>query len=527
MIGVKPQVKRIIESDRLKIMPFVAIAVMLSVSSLLGYAVILPDLADRQNLAAMIGANPAFNILFGRATDLTTTDGFNAWRILALGSMFAALMTIFLVIRNTRGAEEGGQGELVASLPVARTSRLASALIAASIASVLLGTVTFLVSLLVGGGALPTALICAGFALSGMMFAGVAGLAAQVGAQAPTATGLAVGFLGIAYVVRGYSDASADMEWLTWASPLGWISETRPAGENRWWPLALCVLFIAATYTAALAMERRRDFGGALLAQKPGPERAQGLSTSLGGFITRINVGSWLGWLAALALVGYMFGNIGATVGQTLSRNPAMAEYLARGAVTEEQASLGFISMILSILGMLAAVAGIGVFTRMHREEIGHRLEVVLATRVHRGTYLGITALIALLTTGLCLVVAGGTMAFAVSRGDAAVSGSVVFQQALVTIPASWLVLSVGALGVALGTRTAFLGWVAVVVSFAITMFGPMFKAPQWLMNFSPYDHIPAMAATNPDLAPAWWLLGITALVFAAAFAVFRRRDVA
>ena len=57
MIGVKPQVKRIIESDRLKIMPFVAIAVMLSVSSLLGYAVILPDLADRQNLAAMIGAN--------------------------------------------------------------------------------------------------------------------------------------------------------------------------------------------------------------------------------------------------------------------------------------------------------------------------------------------------------------------------------------------------------------------------------------------------------------------------------------
>lgn len=149
------------------------------------------------------------------------------------------------------------------------------------------------------------------------------------------------------------------------------------------------------------------------------------------------------------------------------------------------------------------------------------------ATRVHRGTYLGITALIALLTTGLCLVVAGGTMAFAVSRGDAAVSGSVVFQQALVTIPASWLVLSAGALGVALGTRTAFLGWVAVVVSFAITMFGPMFKAPQWLMNLSPYDHIPAMAATNPDLAPAWWLLGITALVFAAAFTVFRRRDVA
>lgn len=44
-----------------------------------------------------------------------TPEQFNAWRALALGSMFAGLMAAPTVVRNPRAQEGSGQAELLAS----------------------------------------------------------------------------------------------------------------------------------------------------------------------------------------------------------------------------------------------------------------------------------------------------------------------------------------------------------------------------------------------------------------------------
>ena len=78
-------------------------------------------------LAATLGANPALSLVFGPARDLSTADGFNAWRAGQLGAFFAGLMAILIVVRNSRANEDSGQAELIASGVIARHSRLAVA----------------------------------------------------------------------------------------------------------------------------------------------------------------------------------------------------------------------------------------------------------------------------------------------------------------------------------------------------------------------------------------------------------------
>ncbi|WP_435298796.1 ABC transporter permease [Timonella sp. A28] len=519
-------ITHILEQDRLKIVPFIALGVMLSVSSILGYKYVLPDTADRENLAQTIMANPAFNVIFGQAHDLTTIDGFNAWRTLALGSMFTALMAIFLVIRNTRGAEETGQAELIAALPIARTARLKAALISAVIASLAVGVIVFTISVLVGGDVHATALISAGYATSGIMFAGIAALAAQTASLTPTATTLSLTLLGGAYALRGYADGSADHTWLIWVTPLGWIQETQPAHLNRVWPLGLCLLLAAATYATALLIERRRDYAGAALTQRPGPEHAHN-SQYLPVFLTRLNAPTFLGWTISLALLGYLFGNIGITIGETLSKNPTMARVIASGAVTENELTAAFISMILSMLGMLAGLAGISVLTRLYREETSHRLENVLSGAVTRTRYLAYTVLIALTSSALAILAAGGVIAFVSRGGQADVSSSDVIAQTAASIPAIWVLVALGILGVTAHSNAHWLGWLGVVVAFSVTMFGPMFQAPQWVMNISPFEHVPLMAAPSPDYTPLIGLGIVGVVLIAVSFIRFSHRDLA
>ena len=61
--------------------------------------------------------------------------------------------------------------------------------------------------------------------------------------EARAASSMAVGTLGVCYVLRGYLDSSGCPDWVTWLTPLGWLEETRPATENNPWPLLLALAF--------------------------------------------------------------------------------------------------------------------------------------------------------------------------------------------------------------------------------------------------------------------------------------------
>ena len=139
------------------------------------------------------------------------------------------------------------------------------------------------------------------------MFAGVAGIAAQIGSDARAANSIAVATLGIAFILRGYIDASQAGEWAVWLTPLGWLEQVRPASENNAWPLLLALLFAVVLAAVALALHARRDFGLGMVAPRPGPDRG-GLVASVWGLALRINRGSLISWLMAFAGLGAVFG---------------------------------------------------------------------------------------------------------------------------------------------------------------------------------------------------------------------------
>jgi len=298
LIGVRPLLKVSLRQDVRNIAPWVILTSVLSASSILAYAWIFPDPQDRAALAANLGASPALSLVFGPARDLTTGDGFNAWRAGQLGAFFAGLMAALIVVRNSRANEDSGQAELIASGVVARSSRLAVAVAMAAIASVVLGVVCFLVTLACGGGVTATLILSATFTASGLMFAGVAAVAAQLGSDARTASSIAVAALGICYVLRGYIDSSGAPDWVTWLTPLGWLEAARPATNGRRLTVGASVTFDRSLrpWTNRFGLQSssvsRRPLGPARVAGQSGPCRCRSGTRPC----TRSGIRAWRHW---------------------------------------------------------------------------------------------------------------------------------------------------------------------------------------------------------------------------------------
>src|SRR5215831_15774329 len=168
--------------------------------------VLYPTAASRLAVATKASANPALRFLLGRLNG-TSVGAFLAARWAVWGSAFAVLLTIFIVIRHTRADEEAGRLELVGSAQVGRQAPLTAALLAAGPANLALALLTFawlaVLRLPVAGSA-ALALSIAG---CGLVFGGVAAVTAQLATTARGARGLALGALGVAFVLRAVGDA--------------------------------------------------------------------------------------------------------------------------------------------------------------------------------------------------------------------------------------------------------------------------------------------------------------------------------
>jgi ABC-2 type transport system permease protein len=525
LTGTPPLLKVSLRQDLRNIAPWVGLISVLSASSILAYTWIFTDPAQRQALATTLGANPALSLIFGPARDLTTADGFNAWRAGMLGALFAGLMAILIVVRNSRANEDSGQAELIASGVIARQSRLAVAVLMAAIASAALGLVCFLITIACGGGITSTLILSATFTASGLMFAGVAAIAAQLGSDSRTASSIAIGTLGVLYVVRGYIDTRGGSTWATWLTPFGWLEETRPATGNNAWPLLLCVLLTMALVVGAFILQGHRDFGQGMFAQRPGPAGA-GIAGNIWGLGFKLNRGSLITWLIAFAGLGLIFGNLATSIGGILAKNPAMAEILASGAAAASDLTFAFIVTILQIVAIIVAVMGVQIVLHVYSEEIEYRVEPLLAGSLRRSTYLASNTLIALLGTALALLIAGVATGLVSGAKDKTISTSDVIFQSLVTIPAVWVLVGLALAAVGAAPRLRLVAWLGIVATFGLTILGPTFKLPAWALDISPLRHVPNVTAASPDWAGLAWLIAFAALFLTIGFVGYRRRDI-
>lgn len=526
LAGTRPLLITSLKHDMRGFAPWIVIATALSASSVLVYPWIFPTAEDRAGLSAALGANPALGIVFGPAFDLSTTDGFNAWRSLALVGFLVALGAIFAVTKATRGQEDSGQAELLASGVLGRGSRLLAGLGVAMIGSILVGIVSGVVTGLCGGNWEDSLLLAATFTATGWMFSGVAAVTAQLSSDSRTASSLAVGVLAVLFIMRGFTYSVHAPSWTVWVNPMGWMTETRPASGNDWWPLLYALALTVVLLVVAFVLQARRDFGQGAIAPRPGPARGKVRSTWR--LALSLNKGPIITWVIAFAMLGVVFGYFATSIQDLLGKDSAVSAILSAGVTTPEALTSAFLVTVLSLVGIIAAIPGVQIMLKVRSEEMEDRVEPILAGAVKRPRFYTSNVVLALVTPAVYVLIAGLVVSSLAAGADIGVSFGDTFLQAVATIPAVWTITAVSVLVIGARPQVTLAAWLGIFAAFVLTLLGPTFKLWDWVLAISPFWHVPnVVSATGSDWLGLVWISIVTLFFVAIGFVGFRRRDLA
>jgi ABC-2 type transport system permease protein len=413
----------------------------------------------------------------------------------------------------------------LASGVMSRPTRLATALAMAILASILLGIVASILTILVGGNPVDSIMLAATFTASGIMWAGVGAIAAQVGSDARSATSLSIAVLGGTFIARGYIDSSQAPDWAVWLTPFGWLEEVQPATGNRPWPLLLALAFALLLMAIAFALQSRRDFGMGLIPPRRGPARGGWVARPL-GLTVRLNLGSVISWTLAFLVLGVVFGVLATSVGEVIAENPSIAQALAAGAVSQAGLAFAFLVTVISLVGIIAGVYGVQVVMRVYSEENGDRVDPLLAGSLSRPRYLLGTALIAFIGPAVSMLLGGTIIGLVASASEPTITTSDVVLQSAATVPAVWTLTALSLAVVGAAPRLRLIGWLGLVAAFALTILGPLFKLWDWILGISPFWHVPNVTSPDPDWSGLLWISLATLVFVGVGFVGFRRRDV-
>lgn len=506
--------------------PWIIGVLLLVVSSYQAYEVVFPDLQDRQRLAGSIGANPAFALLFGKAVDLLSAEGFTVWRSVMLGSFITALMSILTVVKLTRSQEDSGQSELLQSYPVGRYSLPVVGLLVAWSGCLLLAIGNVAILGILGANFTVIFLIALAFLTSGMLFGVVATISSQLSSSGRSATSLAIGFLGISYLLRGFADTVEGAEFLAWLSPLGWVQKFDIGGQNELWPLGVFMLFSILGLGLALFLKSKRDFGQGIIADRPGNDRAK-LTRSIYGLAVALNLTSMIIWTVGFIFFGTMFGIILSSAGDSLADNENFSKFLGSiEGLSNYDFIFEFARTLFSILGILTAIYGIQIVFRLASEERQYRIEPLLAGSVTRFklffSHVSLSfgaSILAALASGLALTLSAWV-------NDSQIESLDLIEQSLVSIPPILVHIGLAIFLMGFIPRWNFIAWLAVVASFGLIILGPILEVDEGILSLTPFWHIVSTSQPNYSMEPSLIMLLITMSLTMLGFWGFRRRDI-
>jgi ABC-2 type transport system permease protein len=533
--GTGRLVRLAIRRDRIQLPIWIAGSAILIVA---GAAAVVDEFkteADRVSALQGAGTNPTVLLLRGVPVG-TDAGAFVSFRNFLFAMVLAGLMSTFAMVRHTRQNEETGRAELIGAGRVGRHALLTAALFVTVGADVVLGVALTGALLAAGLPAAGSVAFGAACAVTGMAFAGVAALAAQLFQSARAANAFAATAVGVAFVVRGVGDALGERApdsilvsstWVTWLSPIGWGEQVRPFGAERWWALLLPLALLAGCVAGAFALVDRRDLGAGLVPDRPGPANAARQLLSPLGLVWRLNRSTTLGWVIGSALFGLGIGTLGKAVNDSFASNQGAAKLMNQlaGGGGGTLVELFFAGM-MNVFGALAAGFVVQALLRLRSEEAGGPTEAVLATAVGRvrlaGAHLACAVggaaamlLVAGAGAGLANVLVGGDV------GVATLAGAGLAQLPAALTVAGFVLLAYGGLP----RLVVSLAWAGLVVSLACGLFGDLLGLPQAVRDLSPFTHVPAIPAVDATPAPIVVLLVVAAALSATGLALFRRRD--
>jgi ABC-2 type transport system permease protein len=478
--------------------------------------------AERADYAHTVAGNPGLIALVGPAYNLMSVGGDTSWQWGGIGAIVTGLMSMFIVGRHTRGEEQSGRSELVRSAVVGRAAPTAATLVLVTVVNVLVAAVVALSLMAVGEPAAGSIALGASLGGAGLLFAGVAAAAMQVSQSTGGAYGIVGAVLGASYLLRAAGDVGDGT--LSWLSPIGWAQSMRPFADERWWPLVLLVAGAAVLSAAAFALLERRDDGAGLVAPKPGPPRASGFLTTPFGFALRLLRGALIGWALGLFLAGVSLGLTGQDI-DSLIGDSAEADKLfqqASGSLVDN-----YLAVSLSSMALIGTAFAIQAVLRMRSEESAGRAESLLATALARPRWAA--GHLAVAVGGSLLILAalglGTGIADAISSDDAG-RLPLLLGSAVALAPAVWVLAGAALALVGLVPRAALAAWGVLGACFLLLYLGPLLSLPGWLMDISPFTHVPLLPAAGLDIVPLILLTAVAAALAAVGIVGLRRRDV-
>lgn len=506
---------------------WIACFVMAAAVSAKGTVGLYPTVESRIQAANLINDAQAIVALYGRIYDPTSLGSVAMIKMGGLGSIFVALLSIAIVNRHTRGDEEAGRLELIGATATGRLAPVMAALVAAVVANVALGAATAVSLVAVGLPGDGSIVFGLAWASVGIAFAAIAAVVAQVTTSARATTALSGGILAAVYVVRAIGDvaSAAGPRWLVWFSPIGWGQQFRPYAGNRWWVLIITTSFAIVTSAVALALAARRDLGTGMLPTRPGPASASRSFSSPFALAWRLNRTALFGWLISFALVGALIGNLATTVANFINNPNAMEFFLKLGG--KKALVDAYFVVELSFAGLIAAAFAIQIIARLRTEESELRAEPILAGAVGRIRWAMGNIAIALAGTTVLMLVAGASagLMYGIQDHDLADIWRIV-GASLVQLPAVWVMAGVAIAAFGLIPRLTSAGWGVLVGFILLSELGPLLNLRQWVMNISPFTHVPKLPGGSFSVVSIVALATAAAVLTAAGLVGLRRRDI-
>jgi ABC-2 type transport system permease protein len=528
--GVGPLARLAFRRDRIALAVCVYVIVIMVAVNGYEFRKLYPTAAGRQSLAASSESNPALRFLYG-PLDGSSLGSLTVWRIGVWAALFAALATAFLVIRHTRADEEAGRLELVSSAAVGRSAALVASLIVAAAAMLAVIVLLCLVLPLVGLPAGGSVLLALSIGACGLAFAGIAAATAQLTTGARAARGIALAVLGAAFVLRGSGDAggpSGGTGWLTWTSPLGWVSLARPFGESRWWVLCLPAAVGVLGVAAAFVLAARRDLGAGLIPDRPGRPTASAALRDPDGLAWRLQRGTLLGWLAGYAAMFAICGAAAQGIGQLVGTSSAL-----RGEFTRLGGQPGLVDAYLAALMLLAGVVAgayaVSAVLRLRSEETGGLAEPVLASGVGRVRWAVSHVLVAVAGSAMLVAVAGVAtgLGYGLRAGSTGAEVSRMLGAGLSQLPAVLVVAGLAVLASGLVPQWSVPGmWTVVGLLVVLQLFGPVLRFSHWVMDVSPFAHVPRLPGGAVQALPLIWLCAVAVAFSLVGLGALRHRDI-
>lgn len=522
LAGTPALARFMLRRDRVLLPVWISILAGFVIVTAVSFQDLYPTVADRARFAATIEGNATYTTLYGPPRALDSIGGLTAWRTGSTLAVIVGLMSLLVVGRHTRAEEERGRTELVRAAAVGTFAPVAAALAVVAAADTAIAAVAALGLIAVGLPAAGSIALGASLGAVGLVFAAAGAVAAQLTESARAANGLAGAALGAAFLLRAVGDAGDGT--LTWLSPIGLAHESRPFAGERWWPLLVCVAVAALLAAAAFLLLARRDLGAGLLRSRPGPAAAgRGLRSAL-ALAFRLQRGGLLAWSVGLFLVGAVLGSVGRDAADIVESSGSVADVIARTAGADIVDS--FFASVLLMTALIATGYTISSALRLRSEETAGHTELVLSTPVPRLRW--VAGHLAIAMAGSAVVLAatglGAGLTYAIGTHDAGQLPRLI-GAALAQLPAVWVLGALVAGLFGLAPRALTLAWVALGACFLLWFLGPLLDLPGWLLDVSPYQHVPAIPAAPVAVAPLLALSAVAVALTGAGLAGFRRRD--